>query len=91
MSIRTAVATGALIVVLGTALAQSPAPAPLDARASDPIAMGWMAGSPPPAAKVIRFADGSHYKFPQTRWAPGTCTGTAPRKRSRAFAMASGG
>ena len=69
MSIRTAVATGALIVVLGTALAQSPAPAPLDARASDPIAMGWMAGSPPPAAKVVRFADGSHYKFPQTRWA----------------------
>ena len=69
MSIRTLVATGALIVVLGTALAQSPAPAPLDARASDPIAMGWMVGSPPPAAKVIRFADGSHYKFPQTRWA----------------------
>jgi CubicO group peptidase (beta-lactamase class C family) len=25
-------------------------------------------GSPPPADKVIRFADGSGYKFPQTRW-----------------------
>jgi CubicO group peptidase (beta-lactamase class C family) len=30
--------------------------------------MGWMVGSPPPADKVIRFADGSGYKFPQTRW-----------------------
>ncbi|MDI9233550.1 serine hydrolase [Limnohabitans sp. HM2-2] len=27
-----------------------------------------MEGSPPPADKVIRFADGSGYKFPQTRW-----------------------
>ena len=69
MRIRTFAATIAAIVVLGAALAQSPAPAPLDARASDPAIMGWMAGSPPPAAKVIRFSDGSHYKFPQTRWA----------------------
>ena len=69
MSFRLVVVTCGLIVVLGTALAQSPGPAPLDARASDPIAMGWMTGSPPPAAKVIRFADGTHYKFPQTRWA----------------------
>ena len=69
MRIRTLAATIAAIVVLGAALAQSPAPALLDARASDPVAMGWMAGSPPPAAKVIRFADGSYYKFPQTRWA----------------------
>ena len=27
-----------------------------------------MVGSPPPVDKVIRFADGSGYKFPQTRW-----------------------
>ena len=69
MRYRSVAAAIAVIVVLGAALAQSPAPAPLDARASDPIALGWMMGSPPPAAKVIRFADGSHYKFPQTRWA----------------------
>ncbi|MCG2599728.1 MAG: beta-lactamase family protein [Achromobacter sp.] len=28
-----------------------------------------MRGSPPPADKVIRQADGSHYRFPQMRWA----------------------
>ena len=38
------------------------------AAQTDPVAMGWMVGSPPPADKVIRFADGSGYKFPQTRW-----------------------
>ena len=39
-----------------------------DAVASDPAALGWMQGSPPPADKVIRFGDGSSYRFPQTRW-----------------------
>lgn len=38
------------------------------AAQTDPVTMGWMVGSPPPADKVIRFADGSGYKFPQTRW-----------------------
>lgn len=41
---------------------------PLDARASDPSAMGWMVGFPPPAVKLIRYLDGSYYTFPQTRW-----------------------
>ena len=36
---------------------------------SDPVALGWMAGSPPPADKIIRLADGSAARFPQTRWA----------------------
>jgi hypothetical protein len=39
-----------------------------DAAQSDPVALGWMVGSPPPPDKTIRFADGSFYKFPQTRW-----------------------
>ena len=39
-----------------------------DAHASDPARLGWMAGSPPPADRVIRFADGSAYEFPQIRW-----------------------
>jgi CubicO group peptidase (beta-lactamase class C family) len=38
------------------------------AAQTDPVALGWMVGSPPHADKVIRFADGSGYKFPQTRW-----------------------
>ena len=38
------------------------------ARATDPIALGWMVGSPPPPDRVIRYQDGSFYKFPQWRW-----------------------
>lgn len=40
----------------------------LDARASDPVRMGWMVGSPPPADRIIRFADSSYFNFPATRW-----------------------
>jgi CubicO group peptidase (beta-lactamase class C family) len=40
----------------------------LDATRSDPVALGWMTGSPPPADKLIRVADGSFYTFPRTRW-----------------------
>lgn len=35
---------------------------------TDPIAMGWMQGSPPPPEKVIKFENGSFGRFPQTRW-----------------------
>jgi len=45
-----------------------PVPHALDANASDPVTMGWMIGAPPPADKLIRFADGSWFRFPQTRW-----------------------
>ncbi len=38
------------------------------ARDCDPLALGWMQGTPPAADKVIRFADGSGYRFPQLRW-----------------------
>jgi CubicO group peptidase (beta-lactamase class C family) len=43
----------------------SPVP---DARASDPVTMGWMVGAPPPPEKLVRFADDSWFRFPQTRW-----------------------
>ena len=49
-------------------LAQTAAPAQLDAQASDPRVMGWMVGAPPPADKLIAFADDSWFRFPQTRW-----------------------
>src|SRR5580698_4387360 len=39
-----------------------------DADASDPVALGWMQGSPPPAAKQIRFQDDRFLEFPQIRW-----------------------
>jgi CubicO group peptidase (beta-lactamase class C family) len=41
----------------------------LDAISSDPVTMQWMAGSPPPPDKLIRFVDSSFTRFPRTRWA----------------------
>jgi len=59
--------------LLLTALVASPAvsqtPASFaDAASSDPVAMGWMVGAPPPSQRLIRFDDGSFLKFPQLRW-----------------------
>ena len=45
--------------------AQTP-PAPLSATASDPVALGLMQGSPPPADKQITFQNGG--QFPNLRW-----------------------
>jgi CubicO group peptidase (beta-lactamase class C family) len=56
-----------LLLGLGISGAAEPQTFP-DARASDPIRLGWMVGSPPPADKIIRFEDGSYRLFPQTRW-----------------------
>lgn len=39
-----------------------------DAQASDPATLGWMVGSPPPADRILRFEDGSYFRFPQMRW-----------------------
>ncbi|NBT79887.1 MAG: 6-aminohexanoate hydrolase, partial [Betaproteobacteria bacterium] len=48
--------------------AQTPAPSFPDAARSDPVALGWMVGSPPPPDKLVQFADGSVYSFPRLRW-----------------------
>lgn len=34
----------------------------------DPVALGWMAGYPPAAERVVSFGDGSYYTWPQMRW-----------------------
>jgi len=61
-------ALGAMsLAFAGSAAAQAPQRAP-DARASDPVAMGWMVGAPPPPDRTIRFQDGSFLQFPQIRW-----------------------
>lgn len=39
-----------------------------DGAASDPIALGWMQGTPPPVPKRIRFEDDRFLEFPQIRW-----------------------
>jgi CubicO group peptidase (beta-lactamase class C family) len=38
------------------------------ARATDPITLGWMQGSPPPPEKMLRYEDDSFNQFPQLRW-----------------------
>jgi CubicO group peptidase (beta-lactamase class C family) len=59
----------AAALVTPAALAAAPAPAPvLDARASDPVTMGWMRGDPPPPERRIAFHDRSYMQFPQLRW-----------------------
>jgi hypothetical protein len=40
----------------------------LDAAASDPAKLGWMVVSPPPADRILRFDDGSYFRFPAMRW-----------------------
>lgn len=40
----------------------------LDAEQSDPVKMGWMVGSPPPANRILHFDDGSFFQFPALRW-----------------------
>ena len=40
----------------------------LDAVTSDPAALKWMVGAPPPPERLICFADSSFARFPRTRW-----------------------
>ncbi|AJD47110.1 6-aminohexanoate-dimer hydrolase [Isoalcanivorax pacificus W11-5] len=39
-----------------------------DAIESDPARLGWMVGSPPPPDRILRFEDGSYFRFPAMRW-----------------------
>lgn len=41
----------------------------LDGVTSDPVAMGWMVGAPPPPEKRILAARADHMRFPMIRWA----------------------
>ena len=51
----------------GSSYAAAPGKFP-DAVASDPAALGWMVGSPPPKDRILRFDDGSYFRFPEMRW-----------------------
>lgn len=48
--------------------ARAPKRAFPDAVESDPARLGWMAGAPPPPDRVVRFDDGSYFRFPALRW-----------------------
>jgi len=41
---------------------------PLDAENSDPKALGWMQGFPPPTEKLITQPDSNYFSFPKLRW-----------------------
>jgi CubicO group peptidase (beta-lactamase class C family) len=41
---------------------------PPDAVASDPRALGWMVGAPPPADRVLAMTDANVHRFPRLRW-----------------------
>ena len=49
-----------------------------DGQASDPVALGWMQGSPPPADKLIRFEDDDTLSFPKIRWSLSHTRETVP-------------
>lgn len=53
----------------GLATAQGGDKAPLTAAETDPVALGWMQGTPPPSDKIVQLRDGSAGRFPQIRWA----------------------
>ncbi|MBP0047427.1 serine hydrolase [Marinobacterium sp. AK62] len=56
---------------LSVQASQCPAPASndhLSAAESAPDLMGWMQGSPPPAERRVRLADGSFFQFPALRY-----------------------
>lgn len=57
-----------------------PTPAHLSAKDSDPIQLGWMVGSPPSADRLVRFADNSMMRFPQSRWAYSNYRALVPTK-----------
>jgi CubicO group peptidase (beta-lactamase class C family) len=65
---RTSLLLGGWLATAATGFSQTPSGPRPDPRATDPIELGWMVGSPPPADKLISALDGSSYRFPQWRW-----------------------
>ena len=61
-----------IIVAMGAAVAPTSLPAQSTTAAtaaeSDPVAMGWMKGFPPPPGKRIGQPDSNYFSFPKLRW-----------------------
>lgn len=60
----------------------------LDGVTSDPVRMGWMEGSPPPADKILLASRADHMRFPMIRWSYSNMRQFVP---SRRVAAAGGG
>lgn len=74
-----ALLAGAVLLTSGAGTAQTTPPA--DAVVSDPVAMGWMQGTPPPPEKRILFSRGDHMTFPMTRYSFSHMREFLPTKR----------
>jgi CubicO group peptidase (beta-lactamase class C family) len=61
-------ATAILVLGTGVALSAHAQSQPLSSRESDPRAMGWMQGFPPPADRMITQPDSVYFSFPRLRW-----------------------
>mgnify|MGYP005751992305 CR=1 FL=1 len=59
-------ASVALVTLSGETMAQPQAV--LSAAESDPVSMGWMVGSPPPADRLIMQPESDFFSFPKLRW-----------------------
>jgi CubicO group peptidase (beta-lactamase class C family) len=57
-----------VFMMLNTALAINGSSEVPNAIDSDPAVLGWMVGSPPPDDRILRFDDGSYFRFPAMRW-----------------------
>jgi len=55
------------LALAGTCSAAAETP-PLTAAQSDPRAIGWMEGFPPPPDKLITQPDSNYFSFPKLRW-----------------------
>ena len=53
----------------------------LDGVTSDPVAMGWMVGAPPPSEKRILAARADHMRFPMIRWSYSNMRSFCPTAR----------
>ncbi|MEN8679376.1 MAG: 6-aminohexanoate hydrolase, partial [Akkermansiaceae bacterium] len=60
--------TGGLAVLAFISPAQAEKPAAPSAAQSDPVALGWMRGFPPPPDKLIMQPDSDFFSFPKMRW-----------------------
>lgn len=66
---RSFAATAAVFCALGMGSASSPAQQNyMSAADSDPNALGWMQGFPPPPDKRITQPDSNYFSFPKLRW-----------------------
>lgn len=63
--VRTALRACLVVMALG---ASASAEAQLTAQQSDPKALGWMQGYPPPPDKRIEQPDSNFFSFPKMRW-----------------------